>query len=182
MSPDKDQKRGFWSCFQSPIRIYFGSCYSVPYPQTQIYTITMAVIVYTIRMAVGAARVRFSRPLQTLYNFSWGPGFETSSTTSAFTLVPQHDTNMEAEWNELANNKAWVSEVQLAESTQITVYSLSPSLQMQKSVHSLALTRQYWTDTSDEIELRPTLFVRFSQSINEVRGWCKSRTDRSSSS
>ena len=49
------------------------------------------------------------------------------SLTSVFTLVPQHDTNMEdsmdweAEWNELANNKAWVSETQLAGSTEMTV-------------------------------------------------------------
>ena len=52
----------------------------------------------------------------------------------------------EAEWNDLANNKAWVPETQLAGSTQVTVqdfrrwwdrYSLSPSLQKQKSVRLL---------------------------------------------
>ena len=48
------------------VRTYFGgrffplwSCYSVPCPQTRVYTITMAVMVYTITMAVGAARAGF---------------------------------------------------------------------------------------------------------------------------
>ena len=55
-----------------------------------------------------------------------GPIFRPSS-TSVFTLIPQHNTNTEdnmdweAEWNELAGNKAWESETQLAGSTQITV-------------------------------------------------------------
>ena len=40
-----------------------------------VYTITMAVMVYTITMADGAARVRFSGPLQTC-SASGGPGFE----------------------------------------------------------------------------------------------------------
>ena len=82
----------------------------------------MAVAVYT----VGAARVRFSGPLQTIQTITILEGrvFRPSSTTSVFTLVSQHDTNMEdnmdweAEWNELAN-KAWVSEAQLAGSTQL---------------------------------------------------------------
>ena len=43
------------------VRTYFGSLF---------YTITTAVVVYTITMAVGAARVRFSGLLQTLYNYS----------------------------------------------------------------------------------------------------------------
>ena len=76
VSPGKGQKMVFWSCFSvpwhrfpdfglvfgSPVRTYFGcrffplwSSYSVPC-QTRIYTITMAVMVYT----VGAARVLFS--------------------------------------------------------------------------------------------------------------------------
>ena len=72
--------------------------------------------------------------------------FRPSSTTSVFTLVSQHDTNMEdnvdweAEWNELANNKAWVSEAQLAGSTQITVQDFrrwwdryTPSLPLYRS-------------------------------------------------
>ena len=60
--------------------------------------------------------------------------------------------DLEAEWNELANIRAWVSETQLAGSTQTVngwglsqvvgpVYSISPSLQKQKSVHSLALQK-----------------------------------------
>ena len=55
-----------------------------------------------------------------------GPVFKPSSAASVFTLVPQHDINMEdntdweVEWNELAN-KAWVPETQLAGSTQISV-------------------------------------------------------------
>ena len=55
-----------------------------------------------------------------------GRVFRPNSTISVSTLVSRHDTDMEdnmdweAEWNELAN-KAWVSEAQLAGSTQITV-------------------------------------------------------------
>ena len=94
---------------------------------------------------------RFSGPLQTLYNSSWGPN------SICFTLAPQHDTNMEdnmdldAEWNELAN-KTWTPETQLARkytdnsSGLLRVvgpvcYSLSPSLQKQKSVRSLTPSR-----------------------------------------
>ena len=48
------------------------------------------------------------------------------NSTSVFTLVFQHDTNMEgdmgweAEWNELAN-KAWVSEARLSGGARMTV-------------------------------------------------------------
>ena len=61
-------------------------CYSVPCPQTQVYTITMAVMVYTITMADGAAKVRFSGPLQTLYNCSGGWGFQAQFNNICFYL------------------------------------------------------------------------------------------------
>ena len=76
--------------------------------------------------------------------FGDGSGFGTSS-TSAFALVHQHDTNMEdmdweTEWNELVNNKARVSETQLAGSTQLQVQDFrrwwdryTPSLPLYRS-------------------------------------------------
>ena len=88
---------------------------------------------------IGAGRGRFLGPLQALYNYSWGPN------SICFTLVPQHDTNMEdnmdweAEWTELAN-KAWVPEAQLAESTRKAVQDFrrrwgwyTPSLPLYRS-------------------------------------------------
>ena len=97
-------------------------CYSVPCPQTQVFTITMAVMVYTVTMADGAARVRFSGPLQT-YNCAGGPARFSGPIQQHLFLVSQHDTNMEddidweAEWNKLAGG-AWVPEARLAGSTQ----------------------------------------------------------------
>ena len=43
-------------------------------------------MVYTITMADGAARVRFSGPLQTLYNCSGEPGFQTQFNNICFYL------------------------------------------------------------------------------------------------
>ena len=105
------------------------------------------------RRRAGGSRKRADRgyahtPLGTVITILEGRVFRPNS-TSVFALVCQHDTNMEdweAEWNELANNKAWVSKAQLAGSTQKTVqdfrrwwdrYTPSLPLYKQKSVRSL---------------------------------------------
>ena len=98
VSPDKGlgRKRGLWTCFSVPCQnIFWGSLFSAlvllfgPLSadtdlhdrgggcglrswsrKDPVYTITMAVVVCTVATAVGTAKVRFSGPLQTLYNYS----------------------------------------------------------------------------------------------------------------
>ena len=96
--------------FGSPVRTYFG-CHLVllfcPLSAgTGLHDHDGSYGLHDHR-ADGAARVRFSGPLQTLYNCSWGPGFRPSSTTSAFTLFPSTTQTWKTIWIGRQSGTSW---------------------------------------------------------------------------